>query len=100
MFRETASSGGVRLTFDRPTDHHVLVAAARLWSQLFINLLCNAVQFTPMGGSVDVSIGGTEDGDLLVPVADLGIGLGRDAPDGASVPLVHGIGGGAWRERV
>jgi PAS domain S-box-containing protein len=43
--------------------------------QIIINLLSNAVKFTPAGGRVELSARIAQDGDLLVCVADTGIGI-------------------------
>jgi signal transduction histidine kinase len=43
--------------------------------QALLNLLLNAVQATPRGGSVGLRIGGTGDGRLLIEIEDQGGGL-------------------------
>jgi signal transduction histidine kinase/ActR/RegA family two-component response regulator len=54
--------------------HHVRGDSARL-QQVFWNLLSNAVKFTPVGQSVRVRSSNTSDGDVIVEVADQGIGI-------------------------
>ena len=51
--------------------------AARL-GQVFINLLHNAVKFSPDGGEVTVSVG-VEDGHVVSAIADHGVGIPRAA---------------------
>jgi PAS domain S-box-containing protein len=45
--------------------------------QILTNLLSNAVKFTEAGGSVTLSARLERDGDLLIAVADTGIGIAR-----------------------
>jgi signal transduction histidine kinase len=49
-------------------------------SQVFINVIDNAVKFTPDGGRVDVRAS-EGDGQVLVEVADTGIGIPAEAKD-------------------
>ena len=51
---------------------------ARL-GQVFVNLLHNAVKFSPGGGEVLVSVR-RSDGELIASVEDHGIGVPRGAP--------------------
>lgn len=46
--------------------------------QMLLNLLSNAVRFTPPGGRVTVGATIAADGDLLLSVADTGIGMTAD----------------------
>ncbi|MBI2949740.1 MAG: response regulator [Verrucomicrobia bacterium] len=48
--------------------------------KVFINLLFNAIKFTPAGGMVRVS-GRQENGSVVVDVQDTGIGIGEDKLD-------------------
>lgn len=43
-------------------------------TQVFLNLLMNAIRYTPSGGTIEVTVAAEPD-DLLVSVADTGIGL-------------------------
>jgi len=50
--------------------------------QVLVNLLANAIQFTPAGGSVAVKVE-TGDGDALISVSDTGVGI-----DAGSLPYI------------
>ena len=52
--------------------------------QMVLNLLSNAVKFTPGGGKVDVSAGLSPSGELVISVADTGVGM---APEMIPVAL-------------
>jgi signal transduction histidine kinase len=55
--------------------------------QILINLLGNAVKFTPSGGKVSLSAEATPDGGLQFCIADTGIGIPRDKIDVAMAPF-------------
>ena len=46
--------------------------------QVIINLVDNAIKFTPTGGRVEVSLGAGDDGRLSIAVADNGIGMSAE----------------------
>ena len=54
-----------------------LMADRRAFSQILINLVSNAVKFTPRGGRISVSAF-TEGHKLAVVVEDTGVGIGED----------------------
>ena len=49
-------------------DHHRL-------EQVLLNLISNAIKFTPDGGRVGVTATGTASGELLIAVSDTGVGI-------------------------
>jgi two-component system, cell cycle sensor histidine kinase DivJ len=53
------------------------VADRRALNQILINLISNAIKFTPRGGTVTVSAT-CETGKLLLTVEDTGVGIGAD----------------------
>ena len=55
-------------------EHHVAGDAARL-HQVFWNLLKNAIKFTPAGGRITVRTTNPGTGQLVLTVADTGIGI-------------------------
>ncbi|MFO0996179.1 MAG: ATP-binding protein [Alphaproteobacteria bacterium] len=62
---------GTRLDPSLPT----LLADETKVRQVLLNILTNAVKFTPPGGSVTVEASVTEDGELAVRITDTGIGI-------------------------
>lgn len=63
----------LRLTLgDEPA---VALADPTRLQQVMWNLLANAVKFTPAGGTIDVSVGADDDGQLRIVVRDTGIGI-------------------------
>lgn len=58
-------------------EQAMIVADADKLSQVFINLLANALQYTPAGGTVRVAATSSER-DVAVTVADTGIGIAQD----------------------
>ena len=56
----------------------LLRADRRRVKQVLINLLANAVKFTPAGGQVSLSALMTQDGELTFAVSDTGIGIAKE----------------------
>lgn len=72
-----ARSKEVALEAELAADLPPLFADARLFRQIVLNLLGNAIKFTPEGGSVKVAVAQVEDG-LGLQIADSGIGIAAD----------------------
>lgn len=80
-FRQYASEKNIRLTFHDETEHRM-----RLWvdpanfDKIVLNILSNAVKFTPENGTVDITLRETRNEDEGKPyaeiiIADSGIGI-------------------------
>jgi two-component system phosphate regulon sensor histidine kinase PhoR len=71
--RPLAAAKEVGLEFEGRRSPRVLVDANRI-SQVFDNLVSNAIKFTPPGGSVKVTVS-SDDAATVVSVADTGCGI-------------------------
>ncbi|MBF0324447.1 MAG: PAS domain S-box protein [Alphaproteobacteria bacterium] len=74
LVRERASVAGVALSTSIPHDLPDMTGDARRIKQAAVNILGNAIKFTPTGGQVRLTAELVEDG-LAVRVADNGIGI-------------------------
>ena len=78
IVREMADKAGVNYDVTiAEVLPHVRADSAKL-RQILINLLGNAVKFTPSGGKVSLSAAATADGGLQFRIADTGIGIPQD----------------------
>jgi signal transduction histidine kinase len=75
MFRQEAARQGVRISFDVPQQPAMIRGDARLLRQLLINLVSNALKFTPRGGSIGVDLNSTAGKGIRLRVSDTGIGI-------------------------
>ena len=74
LLRERADKGDIELRTSVPTAHVVFDADRRSVKQILLNLLSNALKFTPPGGNVAATL--AVDGDVIVfGVSDNGIGI-------------------------
>jgi PAS domain S-box-containing protein len=73
-----AISLGITLTVDLSKDLPRISADERMLKQVILNLLSNALKFTPGGGAVDVAARAAPEGGLLLTVKDTGIGIARE----------------------
>jgi signal transduction histidine kinase/CheY-like chemotaxis protein len=74
LVRERASLHAIALSLDVAADLDVVEADELRFKQVVLNLVTNAVKFTPAGGSVTVRA--TREGDdLVVAVTDTGVGV-------------------------
>ena len=77
LLRERALRSGITLQANMPDDLPPISADERKVRQVLLNLLTNAVKFTPDGGSVGVTAQ-LEGGDVRVSVRDSGIGIAAE----------------------
>ena len=78
--RQTAIEAGVNLKQDIARDLPNLIANAPGLTQILLNLLTNAIKFTPEDGTVTVTAAMTPDACLSISVRDTGVGMtGIDA---------------------
>jgi signal transduction histidine kinase len=77
LYSERASREGVQLALATEPEEITITADERRIRQVVLNLVSNAVKFTPHDGRVDVSAR-VEDGHVEVAVADTGPGISPD----------------------
>ncbi|MBV9548966.1 MAG: HAMP domain-containing histidine kinase [Alphaproteobacteria bacterium] len=75
--RPAADKNGVSLTLAPRQDDAVVLADRRFILQIVLNLISNAVKFTPRGGHVEVSVRADSEG-IAIAVRDTGIGIPED----------------------
>ena len=74
LLRIKADEAGIRIERHLDADLPEIVADRRACRQILINLVSNAVKFTPAGGLVSVSLS-RSGASLVLTVADTGVGI-------------------------
>ncbi len=77
QFEKFAEQKGVKLSFINDTDYSRIVCDYYSVNQLFINLIDNAIKYTPKG-NVTLEMRKNEDDNLIVDVIDTGIGISKE----------------------
>jgi two-component system, cell cycle sensor histidine kinase PleC len=75
MLMKDAAAGGVTMTWGMPSGPLTLLADERRLRQMLINIINNAIKFTPEGGTVSAAGLRRPDGGITIQVADSGIGI-------------------------
>lgn len=83
LIADRAATSGVILSISLSPELPALRADRRRVAQILLNLISNAVKFTPKGGRVDVTAAVDETGGIVLSVADTGIGIAAQ-----DIPLV------------
>lgn len=78
LFEVRAADQQITLRHERDKDLPLLLADERAIHQVLLNLISNAVKFTPAGGSVTVFARNKPNGTLDVGVTDTGVGIDPD----------------------
>jgi PAS domain S-box-containing protein len=65
----------------------LLIADRRRLRQVLINLIGNAIKFTPSGGRIEIAVGEEEAGRVPITVTDTGIGIAPDKISGLGQPF-------------
>ncbi|BBX67586.1 ATP-binding protein [Mycolicibacterium psychrotolerans] len=74
MVRDRAAAHGIDMSVELADGVDVVEADELRFKQVLLNLVTNAVKFTPDGGSVSVFVRG-DGADLIITVTDTGIGV-------------------------
>jgi signal transduction histidine kinase len=70
-----AQSCGLKLSFETDGSRPHVIANPTALRQILLNLLTNAIKFTPRGGDVRVSTGRIDEGRVVLVVRDTGCGM-------------------------
>jgi signal transduction histidine kinase len=87
MVRPLAERQEVDLSLVLPQFEVRLVAVPRMIRQILINILSNALKFTPRGGAVVLGMEVRDNGNLVVSIADTGVGMSPDEMKVALTPF-------------
>jgi signal transduction histidine kinase len=87
LMRERADQGGLALNIEIPPDLPIVVVDGRRVQQVLLNLISNAIKFTPEAGTVTVRACWGPEAGLQVSVCDTGIGIAADKIQTAFEPF-------------
>ena len=87
LFETDAAARDVDLVFANSEDEIVLWADGRAIRQILINLIGNALKFTPAKGSVTVKTEIDKDNHIALTIEDTGIGIPQDQIQAALTPF-------------
>lgn len=87
MIQPQANRNRIIVRSSLETDVPPVVADLRSVKQITLNLLSNAVRFTPDGGQVIVSTHYASNGSVIVRIRDTGIGMSRKELESALQPF-------------
>jgi len=82
-----ADKGKITLKNNIPKNLPGLIADERKLKQIFINLVSNAIKFTPEGGEVSIEAEMHSSGSLVLSVVDTGIGIAEENIPRAMAPF-------------
>ncbi len=89
MLQLRADDAKVTLECHLPAAPAIVHADARKMKQILINLMSNAIKFTPEGGRVDLTLRRDSDGAMIIEVTDTGIGMAQEDIPRALMPFVQ-----------
>jgi len=87
LIAERARDAEVAICFEPPSCTAELVGDGRMVKQMLMNLLDNAVKFTPGGGAVTLRATTAVEGGMALSVSDTGIGMPPDSIDKVLAPF-------------
>jgi two-component system cell cycle sensor histidine kinase PleC len=84
-----AEKSGVRLETSVAPRLPVIIADGRKLHQVLLNLIANAVKYTPQGGGIRVEARRAGDGGVTIRVSDTGIGIAAHEVETLMKPFVR-----------
>lgn len=88
MVEPQAAGAGIELRWEPCSDRIALADRAKV-GQILLNLLTNAIKFTPEGGSITVSCLAEPSSTVHIRVRDTGIGIAEDQLESIFEPFVQ-----------
>jgi len=85
-FEARCSTAGIELTLDVCDDLPPVIMDAGQINQVLVNLVVNAIQAMPRGGSLTVGTRAAEDG-ITLSVEDTGVGMSEETKDQIFLPF-------------
>jgi len=82
-----AQDKGIGLSIDPACRDLAVKVDPNAFRQILLNLLGNALKFTPTGGSVRIAAAREKDGGLLLRISDTGVGIAPEALNRVFVPF-------------
>ena len=89
LMRARIEQAGLRLEMNVGPELPHLYVDSRKMKQILLNLISNAVKFTPTGGKVTITARLTDEGDFAIIVADTGIGIAPENIEKALSPFTQ-----------
>ena len=89
LIRPRATEAALKVDLDIEPNLPPLRASKVKLKQALVNLLANAVRFTPAGGHVGLAVGRADDGALLLRISDTGIGMTAEEIELALQPFAQ-----------
>ena len=87
LFQTSAKEKAITLTEDLAHEEIMIWADERAVRQVLINLIGNALKFTPEGGQITIKSEVTRDNEVCVHISDTGIGIPGDQIEIALAPF-------------
>lgn len=87
LVEHRATAKNIQIQTDCDSSLAFLSSDKQRFRQIFVNLLTNAIKYTPDGGNILFKASICEDGRLLFEVIDNGVGMSRDELKKASSPF-------------
>ncbi|MHA1189755.1 MAG: CHASE2 domain-containing protein [Alphaproteobacteria bacterium] len=87
MFSGWPVAADRRIRFDADTPSTIAHCDPRVIRQILVNLVTNAIKFTGDGGHVDVTVRRMASGDLVMQVADDGMGISAEELENITKPF-------------
>ena len=87
LFRERAEGAGVSLIYNAASNPPALYADELKFKQILINLLSNAIDFTPSGGTITIGTQLNLENGFAIQITDTGIGIAPENIPKALAPF-------------
>ena len=87
MISEAAENAGITIVRRIPDTLAPILADRRRIQQVVLNLLSNALKFTPQGGRITTSLHASRDIGMRIVIADTGVGIDQEHIKKVLMPL-------------